>query len=247
MTYSDWALFSYLVVGLYIFFALRKKCKLKTTLTTIVVICVGITVFCRLFWIVDNIDKFKSGQYGLAQVFMLRMSGFKIIGVLLGAIAGTCIVAKIFKDEKKYIIDASTESLFLGAAYTKILCTLCKECCFGDVIDPAWFGVYGRHLTALYEVFVWLIGFAMLHILKGKVKHDFTRISISVIWYILVRMFILEGLYEGAVFMGSWPFRIIYGSIVAFCTYGIIKRARADKKAQVETTKESEKVEVKAE
>ncbi len=229
MTYGDMAIFAYVIVALYLFFALRKKCKLSTVIVTIIVILTGITVFCRLFWIVDNIDKFKEGVYGLKDVFLMELTGFKIIGVLLGAIAGTVVLSKIYKEDKQYIINASTESLFLGAAYTKILCTAFGECCFGDIIEPAWFGVYGRHMTALYEVFVWLIGYTLLVSLKGRVKNDFTRISISVIFYILVRMFILEGLYEGAQFMGSWPFRIIYGSIVAFCTYGIIKRNKKEK------------------
>ncbi len=76
--------------------------------------------------------------------------------------------------------------------------------------------------TFLYEAFVWWISFALLHILKRWIKEDSTRVSIATLFYVVVRMFLLEGLYEGTQFMGSITARIIYCIIILICITIII-------------------------
>lgn len=221
MSYDDLQIFSYLIVTLYLLFSLRKKCKLKTIIVSIVVINVCITIFARLFWVLENYRYFISGDFGIDDVLRLKLTGLKIIGVLIGDIVGIAILSKIYKQDKRHIINSGVEAMFLGAAYTKIVCTVCGVCCLGKVIENPWFGIYTRHLTALYEVIVWLIGFFLLHLLKNKTEKDSTRISIVVIYYVIIRMFILEGLYEGGIFLGSLTSRIVYCLVIAICL-GII-------------------------
>ena len=83
-------------------------------------------------------------------------------------------------------------------------------------------GIHNIHPTALYEAFVWWISFALLHILKKWIKEDSTRVSIATLFYVVVRMFLVEGLYEGTQFMGSITARIIYCIIILICITIII-------------------------
>jgi len=235
MKYDELQTISYIIVSLYIFFSLRKKCKLSTVLVSIVVINVGITIFARLFWAIENYKGFLNGSLGLKDVFLLRLSLFKIIGVLIGAVVGTIILTKIYKKDKKYIVNASTEAMFLGAGYTKIVCTI-VGCCLGRKLATPLFGIYARHMTALYEAIVWFIGFILLHLLKKKIKVDSTRISIIVLYYIFIRMFILEWLYNNGIFMGSMTSRIIYFIVIAICISVILINR---KKKQVNENNES--------
>lgn len=240
MAYGDLQIFSYLVVSLYLFFALRKKCKLKTVIISILIICVSITAFARLFWVLENYKDFASGKYDISDIFKLKLGAFKIIGVLIGAVVGTVILSKIFKNDKKAIIDASTEAMFLGAAYTKVVCTI-VGCCLGKKTNMPWAisyperKIFNLHPTTLYEVIVWLGGFALLHLLKNKIKNDSSRISIAVIYYVLLRMFVLEGLYLDGRFLGSPVSRIVYLIVIAICLAIIIKnkkKASKDEKCE---------------
>ena len=221
MGYSDLQSFAYLIVSLYLFFSLRKKCKLKTIIVSIVVINLCITIFARLFWVVENYQGFINGTYNIGDVFLLKLSLLKIIGVLIGAVIGTIILSKIYKEDKKHIINASTEAMFLGAGYTKVVCTI-VGCCLGRKLETPLFGIYTRHLTALYEAIIWFIGFLLLHLLKKKIKKDSVRISIVIIYYVIIRMFILEGLYKNGIFLGSLTSRIIYCLIIFICILIIV-------------------------
>lgn len=224
---------SYIIVSLYLFFSLRKKCKLSTILVSIVVINLSITIFARLFWVIENYKEFINGIFNITHVLRLKLTSFKIIGVLIGAIIGTVILSKIYKNDKKYIINSATEAMFLGAGYTKIVCTI-VGCCLGRELITPLFGIYTRHMTALYEAIVWFIGFAMLHLLKKKINVDSTRISIVILYYIFIRMFILEWLYHDGIFMGSTPSRIIFFIVIAICVSIIIlnNKKRATEKIE---------------
>ena len=60
--------------------------------------------------------------------------------------------------------------------------------------------------------------------LKNKVK-DSTRISIAVITYVLIRMFILEQIYEGYHAFADLKMTILYLTII-ICMYVIVRDKR---------------------
>lgn len=61
--------------------------------------------------------------------------------------------------------------------------------------------------------------------LKNKVK-DSTRISIAVITYVLIRMFILEQIYEGYHAFADLKMTILYLTIIIICMYVIVRDKR---------------------
>lgn len=227
MGYQELQVIAYVILGIYILIAMRKKCNAKTIIVSIITIMVCITVFARLFFVIENFQKFLDGIYTIQSALRLKLSNFKIIGVLIGTIIGTIILCKIYKKDAKTIANSVIEAMFLSAGYTKIVCTI-VGCCRGKTTNLPWavsypqYGIHNIHPTALYEAFVWWISFALLHILKRWIKEDSTRVSIATLFYVVVRMFLLEGLYEGTQFMGSITARIIYCIIILICITIII-------------------------
>ena len=61
--------------------------------------------------------------------------------------------------------------------------------------------------------------------LKNKVK-DSTRISIAVITYVLIRMFILEQIYENYHAFADTKMTILYLTIIIICIYIIMRDKR---------------------
>ena len=236
MNYQNLQAIAYVILIIYMIIKMRKTSK-KVMLMTIIISITSLTIFARIFWIIDNIEGFKRGILGLKDIFWMQLGGFKIIGVLIGAIVGMVISCKIFKKDSKIIINSTVEALFLAAGYTKLVCTI-VGCCRGKETMLGWglsypeYELYNLHPTALYEMITWWIGFIILIVLKKWIKQDSTRISIGVLFYVIVRMFILEGLYEDTPFMGSTTFRIIYSTIICICLGMIFFNSYKNKKTK---------------
>lgn len=234
MSYTQLNAIAYLIVILYMIFVMRKKTSLKITIVSILTIVVSITIFARIFWVINTIEYFIDGTFGIEELFWMQLGEFKIIGVLIGAIVAIALLCKIFKKDAKLILNSGVEAMFLGAGYTKVVCTI-VGCCRGKATTLPWaisypaYEDYNVHPTALYEVITWWLCFALLHILKKKINNDATRISIVVMIYVLIRMFLLEGLYAGTEFMGSITARITYFTIIAICIIIIIFNQRKNK------------------
>ena len=107
----------------------------------------------------------------------------------------------------------------------------------GFVIPEAWkwlfakIGIKYNFPTQLIEAFVWFGCFGELLALKGKVK-DSTRISIAVITYVLIRMFILEQIYEGYHAFANPKMTILYLTLIIICTTIIIKNKKEKAKEE---------------
>lgn len=156
----------------------------------------------------------------------MRLRNFKIAGCLFGGLLGLWIVMKIFKEERKNIFDTVLEGMFLCAGVAKSGC-FAQGCCYGKPTNVPWaisypdIGLYDVHPVQLYEAFVWWIGVVLLLELKDKVK-DSTRISIVVLFYVILRMFAIEGLYYGAQFFENGVMNFIYITAIIVCTLCII-------------------------
>ena len=101
----------------------------------------------------------------------------------------------------------------------------------GFVLPESWkwlfakIGIKYNFPTQLIEAFVWFGCFGELLALKGKVK-DSTRISIAVITYVLIGMFILEQIYEGYHAFADPKMTILYLAIIIICMYVIVRDKR---------------------
>ncbi len=238
--------FTYVIGVLYIVIGLDKSCSLKKRIICALVVALCITFFARLFWIIENFTYFETGIYNWTKLFELRIGNFKIVGVLVGALVGTFILCKIFKENARSIANASVEAMFLTAGYTKVVCTVMGNCCLGKPTTLPWaisypeVNLHNMHPTALYEVIVWWTCFALLHIFKNKIKSDTTRISFAVLIYAAMRFFILEGLYKDTPFLGNIKARIIYSTVILIAL-GVIAFNSYKEKKKKEQIKEVEK------
>ena len=171
-------------------------------------------------------------------MFDLKYTNFKISGGLFGGLLGILLLILIFKEEKRNILNTVIEGMFLCGAAGKIRCFI-DGCCLGIHTNLPWavsypeYGLYDLHPVQLYEVIVFLIGFMLLIELKDIMK-DTSRISIAVLFYFTIRMFILEGIY--GTFLGNKELRIIYIITMLVCVFFIIK----DKKENVKYGKAKE-------
>lgn len=241
--------FTYVIGVLYIVIALDKNCSIKKRIISAIVVALCITFFARLFWMVENFHYFKTGIYSWTKLFEFRIGNFKIIGVLIGALVGTLILCKLFKENARSIANSSVEAMFLTAGYTKVVCTIMGNCCFGKTTTMPWaisypeINLFNLHPTALYEVLVWWFCFALLHIFKNKIKPDSTRISFAILIYTAMRFFVLEGLYRDTPFLGNLKARIIYPTIIMIVLGIIAYNSYKDKKNNkpIEGAKKNEK------
>lgn len=214
---------TYIIGIMYITLGLGKNISVKRKIASALAIALSITFFARIFWAIENINYFITGVYKINKIFEPRIGNFKIIGVMVGAIIGVLVLCMIYKKDSKKIMNTSIEAMFLTAGYTKLVCTIMGECCLGKVTSMPWGisypdrNMYNLHPTALYEVITWWTCFALLHILKNKIKPDLSRISFVVFLYVAIRFFILEGLYADTPFLGNIKARIIYPTIIIIC------------------------------
>ena len=239
--------FTYVIGVLYILIGLDKNCSLKKRIVCAIVVALCITFFARVFWAIENFKYFETGIYNWTKLFELRIGNFKIIGVLIGALVGTLILCLMFKKNARSIANASVEAMFLTAGYTKVVCTIMGNCCLGKPTTVPWaisypeINIHNAHPTALYEVIVWWTCFALLHILKNKVKPDSTRFSFAILIYAATRFFILEGLYRNTPFLGNIKARIIYPTIIILTLIIIGYNSYKEKKGKLKEVNNNDK------
>lgn len=127
----------------------------------------------------------------------------------------------IFKSERKNIFSTILEGMFLCGGVAKIGCFI-KGCCIGTKTTLPWsisypeHGLYNLHPVQLYEAIVLWIGFILLVEMNNKVG-EIEKASIVILFYVLIRMFLLEGLYQGGQFLGSTKMRLLYGTVIIIC------------------------------
>lgn len=227
---------TYIIGVLYVMLGIGKNCSIKRRIISALVIALSISFFARIFWAIENYNYFATGVYSIGKIFEFKIGNFKIIGVMIGALVGMFALCKIYKENARSIMNASIEAMFLTAGYTKLVCAIMGECCLGKRTSVPWAisyperNMHNLHPTAAYEVITWWICFALLHILKDKVKPDSSRISFCVFIYVAVRFFILEGLYAHTPFMGNIKARIIYSTIIVICIVVIAFNTYKNKK-----------------
>ncbi|MBR1802775.1 MAG: prolipoprotein diacylglyceryl transferase [Clostridia bacterium] len=227
MDYEKLQLITYVALIAYIVFQMRKKCKVTTIIVTVLTMIVSITIFARIFWVLNNLNLFLTGVYQIDALFTLKLAGLKISGGLIGGVLGILLLCKIYPQDKKIIYNTVIEGMFLAGGCGKIVCSI-VGCCLGKPTNLPWaisypqLEEYHLHPVTIYEAITWWVGFGLLHLLKNRMANDFTRISIAVLFYIVIRMFLLEGLYANTPFMGTLTAKIIYFTIMAICITVIV-------------------------
>lgn len=207
-----------------------KKDKLKISITSMVIIFLFLTIGGRIVWFI--VTKPKDLDY----LFSLNLTNLKISGCFFGGLAGVVALIRIFKEERRNILNTVIEGMFLGGGVAKVGCFI-NGCCIGKKTTLPWAisypekGIYDLHPVQLYEAIVLWIGFVLLIELKDKVK-DSTRICISILWYFIMRMFILEGLYLDGQFLGNVSMRILYIITILICVFVILNDIRRSFKGE---------------
>lgn len=192
-----------------------KTNKVATILTCIIATTVCLTIGARIVWFIED------GAKDVQALFSLKFGNLKILGAFLGAILGMGITMLIFKKERTNIFNTCLEGIFLCGGVGKIGCFM-KGCCLGKATTLPWgisypeHGFYNLHPVQLYEAIVWWIGFILLLELNGKVTNP-KKVSIAILWYVLIRMFVLEGIYAGGQFLGNSSMRLLYAAVIFVC------------------------------
>ena len=211
---------AYIMLIVYILYGLRKT-TIRVKVVSVVTIILALTIGARLFYVI------YSGDTRVDTIFSLKLGYFKIAGGLIGALLGTLLLCKLFQKDKSDIYNSVIEGLFLAGGIAKLNCHL-VGCCYGKATTLPWgisyptISIYHVHPVAFYEAIILWIGFIFLIMTKGKMK-DSSRISISIGFYTIVRMLLLEGLYSGGVWFGTTTSRILYCCMLIVCLIIIIR------------------------
>lgn len=78
MNYESLQSIAYLILAIYMIIAMKKKCNTKTIIVSVLTIMVSITIFARVFWIIDKIELIKERGIieSLKYILWLRISKF---------------------------------------------------------------------------------------------------------------------------------------------------------------------------
>ncbi len=154
----------------------RKDPKISYN-TIINIAIVGIPsgyIFSRLLHVIDYWDYFMDNPGEI-----IGGSGLTIYGAVLGAALGVWIYSRISKINYGYLTDMLAPGIILAQAIGRVGCTL-NGCCYGKVCDLPWAVTYtdpshgamiqSVHPTQIYEIFVNLIIFGVLLLLRKRLR-----------------------------------------------------------------------------
>ncbi|MFC2008244.1 prolipoprotein diacylglyceryl transferase [Chloroflexota bacterium] len=192
-----------LTVVLWVLREVRKGANISydTLFTAALVGIPSAIIVSRLLHVVDMWDYYSQnpGQ-------IIGGAGLTAYGAILGATLGVWVYSKVTKVQFGYIADVVAPGIILAQAIGRVGCIL-NGCCYGLPTSLPWGIVYtnpsclaplgvATHPTALYELIFCLIGFAVLLILRGRLKPDGSLFLVYLSLYSLWRLgtdFLREG------------------------------------------------------
>jgi len=201
------------VVWLIFWMWLQIKKGAQITLDTVLTMAlVGIPsgiIFARLLHVIDDIvisylhpELAASGQvinYLQHPGLIIGGDGLTIYGAVLGAALGVWIYCKVTKTKMGYIVDLLAPGIIIAQAIGRLGC-LMNGCCYGTpttlpwglvYTDPQSFGFNGgfpTHPTVVYEIIYCVIVFAVLMILRKRLKPDGSLFALYLALYAVWRL-----------------------------------------------------------
>jgi phosphatidylglycerol:prolipoprotein diacylglycerol transferase len=243
------------VVWLIFWMWLQVKKGAQITLDTVLSMAlVGIPsgiIFARLLHVIDDIviaslhpELTASGQvinYLQHPGLIIGGAGLTIYGAILGAALGIWIYCKITKTKMGYIVDLMAPGIIIAQAIGRVGCLL-NGCCYGTpttlpwglvYTDPQSFGFNGgipTHPTVVYEIIYCIIVFAVLMMLRKKLKPDGSLFALYLALYAAWRLGI-DFLRDGTPFLfGLHQAQVISIIVLAITVPWMIKNSRLVKK-----------------
>jgi phosphatidylglycerol:prolipoprotein diacylglycerol transferase len=243
------------VVWLIFWMWLQIKKGAQITLDTVLSMAlVGIPsgiIFARLLHVIDDIviaslhpELTASGQvinYLQHPGLIIGGAGLTIYGAILGAALGIWVYCKITKTKMGYIVDLMAPGIIIAQAIGRVGCLL-NGCCYGTpttlpwglvYTDPQSFGFNGgipTHPTVVYEIIYCIIVFAVLMMLRKKLKPDGSLFALYLALYAAWRLGI-DFLRGGTPFLfGLHQAQVISIIVLAITVPWMIKNTRLVKK-----------------
>ena len=243
------------VVWLIFWMWLQIKKGAQITLDTVLSMAlVGIPsgiIFARLLHVIDDIviaslhpELTASGQvinYLQHPGLIIGGVGLTIYGAILGAALGIWVYCKITKTKMGYIVDLMAPGIIIAQAIGRVGCLL-NGCCYGTpttlpwglvYTDPQSFGFNGgipTHPTVVYEIIYCIIVFAVLMMLRKKLKPDGSLFALYLALYAAWRLGI-DFLRDGTPFLfGLHQAQVISIIVLAITVPWMIKNTRLVKK-----------------
>jgi phosphatidylglycerol:prolipoprotein diacylglycerol transferase len=201
------------VVWLIFWMWLQIKKGAQITLDTVLTMAlVGIPsgiIFARLLHVIDDSvisylhpELAASGQvinYLQHPGLIIGGDGLTIYGAVLGAALGVWIYCKVTKTKMGYIVDLLAPGIIIAQAIGRLGC-LMNGCCYGTpttlpwglvYTDPQSFGFNGGipcHPTVVYEIIYCIIVFAVLLMLRKRLKPDGSLFALYLALYAVWRL-----------------------------------------------------------
>ena len=201
------------VVWLIFWMWLQIKKGAQITLDTVLTMALGGIpsgiIFARLLHVIDDIvisylhpELAASGQvinYLQHPGLIIGGDGLTIYGAVLGAALGVWIYCKVTKTKMGYIVDLLAPGIIIAQAIGRLGC-LMNGCCYGTpttlpwglvYTDPQSFGFNGgfpTHPTVVYEIIYCVIVFAVLMILRKRLKPDGSLFALYLALYAVWRL-----------------------------------------------------------
>ena len=148
----------------------------------------------RVYEILTNLDDYHT----LKKMLDIRSGGLSIYGVLIGAIIGVVVIARIKKVRLLRMLDIASNGTLLAQSFGRWENFVNAECYGSETTLPWRMGIRPDgaasaiyvHPTFLYESIWNLIGFILITLLHRKKKFDGQIFLMYFCWYGLGRGFI---------------------------------------------------------
>ena len=204
-----------------IYLLLQKEYTVKQKIIVIITTIISGIVGARIFYLIVNYKTIT-----IYKAFSLNFMYFKIYGALIGTLINIIILSKIYKIKLTKTLEPLLMWFYIGGALAKIGCFF-TGCCKGSPTDLPWaiyrkFDTVKVHPSELYDCGAFVFSLIVLLILKKAKVKDSTRMSISLITYIILRGIIEKTYYNGVLF-GDIATRIVFGITIIICICIIIK------------------------
>ncbi len=201
----------------------------KDTVTDLILLCAPVAIICaRIYYVVFKWEDY-AGDF--LKMIAIWEGGIAIYGGLIGGFLAGLICCKVKKINFYQVADIICPSILIGQAVGRFGNFVNAEA-FGRITDLPWRMSIGNtcyHPTFLYESLWNMLGFIILHLLRGGKPFDGFFFWTYVLWYGLGRVWI-EGLRSDSLMLGNLRIsQIVAGICIVVSAVMIIVKCKKSK------------------